>query len=699
LVVTALLECYLFLNGCKSRKSFPFVGKSRRGLQLNKSSSGKWLADVLNEPASGELQLAAAAVLLGFVILPSIPPKLQPAGSKTMAFVAGCVASWVSAAGGPDSLKFTARLLRMLRSCLSSHLLSMPDVPSEQADLTIPKFQPLDNSEATEYPGAWRWRCGCSRINSLALGWQACTLCNAIPSKTLTLVTDAAARLQALSGTQLAFEDAERYYVHISNLSLLLIQQGEGRLPLRPAGTEVLTMRNEGNQCYLIAAVELLRGLLAGWHGFGKLLPSCGLLGQLLLLLLQGRLYPKACSMAKTYLIALARGLEYLGKPGTPHVVVETLLVELAAVAPQEVRRELVRSVLYRRSGCILSVCSHCGVISSRMNTHGHEGRPHWAVLNLNELSAVLGAAFKDSALDVEVSLASAHLEPPPLMFCEKCQADATPDGRDKRVQAERQAYARAIASLISRRRSDRGHEADINAVINEADKHMRQRLTCNVKLVAIAMKHGSSREAAEGAIAAASQMNARQISVDVMGAPGRIAGFISGRRGVTINSLNSSTEADNEHLEALPVLPKICKDSFGAAFGHHHAGQGNHWTAMVERQGGLTEVNDSKAYPWEGNLYELKANTSFLAAVALSGNERHKWNAAAAVYNDKALMQLWHVQSMLQKNEIDDGEHLRRLYTDVKATLGVPDGFGVLDESPEDTRTLSFRASGEACL
>jgi hypothetical protein len=68
-------------------------------------------------------------------------------------------------------------------------------------------------------------------------------------------------------------------------------------------------------------------------------------------------------------------------------------------------------------------------------------------------------------------------------------------------------------------------------------------------------------------------------------------------------------------------------------------------------------------------------------------------------VYNDKALMQLWHVQSMLQKNEIDDGEHLRRLYTDVKATLGVPDGFGVLDESPEDTRTLSFRASGEACL
>ena len=39
----------------------------------------------------------------------------------------------------------------------------------------------------------------------------------------------------------------------------------------------------------------------------------------------------------------------------------------------------------------------------------------------------------------------------------------------------------------------------------------------------------------------------------------------------------------------------------------------------MVERQGGLTEVNDSKAYPWEGNLYELKANTSFLAAVALS--------------------------------------------------------------------------------
>ena len=644
-----------------------------------------------------------------------------------MAFVAGCVASWVSAAGGPDSREFTARLLRMLRSCLSASRSILDLASPGLIDLPVAAFSAataaarqacLASASAAsethsamaplEYPGAWRWRCGCSRINSLALGWQACTLCSAIPSKTLTLVTDAAARLQALSGTQLAFEDAERYYVHISNLSLLLIQQGKGRL-LRSAGTEVLTMRNDGNQCYLIAAVELLRGLLAGWHGFGKLLPSCGLLGQLLLLLLQGRLYPKACSMAKTYLIALARGLEYLGKPGTPHVVVETLLVELAAVAPQEVRRELVRSVLYRRSGCILSVCSHCGVVSSRTNTHGHEGRPHWAVLNLNELSAVLGAAFKDSALDVEVSLASAHLEPPPLMFCAKCQADATPDGRDKRVQAERQAYARAIASLISRghsiasvisrRSSDRGHEADINAVINEADKHMRQRLTCNVKLVAIAMKHGSSREAAEGAIAAASQMNARQISVDVMGAPGRVAGFISGRRGITINSLNSSTEADNEHLEALPVLPKICKDSFGAAFGHHHAGQGNHWTAMVERQGGLTEVNDSKAYPWEGNLYELKANTSFLAAVALSGNERHKWNAAAAVYNDKALMQLWHVQSMLQKNEIDDGEHLRRLYTDVKATLGVPDGFGVLDESPEDTRTLSFRASGEACL
>ena len=86
----------------------------------------------------------------------------------------------------------------------------------------------------------------------------------------------------------------ENYYVHISCLTGLLVRRGLGTVEVR--GHPKLVMHNDGNQCYLLSALQLLRSLLDAWPEFGHLLSACGIFGECLLLLLTGRLTREACS-------------------------------------------------------------------------------------------------------------------------------------------------------------------------------------------------------------------------------------------------------------------------------------------------------------------------------------------------------------------------------------------------------------------
>jgi hypothetical protein len=77
-------------------------------------------------------------------------------------------------------------------------------------------------------------------------------------------------------------------------------------------------MRNDGNQCHIIAALQVLRGLHVKEPRFGALLARCGLFGEILASLLQGSMSLDMEGSAKLYIEALVQGVGSVGTYGTP---------------------------------------------------------------------------------------------------------------------------------------------------------------------------------------------------------------------------------------------------------------------------------------------------------------------------------------------------------------------------------------------
>ena len=133
---------------------------------------------------------------------------------------------------------------------------------------------------------------------------------------------------------------------------------------LKPTG-----MRNDGNQCHIIAALQVLRGLHAKEPRFGALLAKCGLFGKILASLLQGSMSRDMENSAKLYIEALVQGLRSVGTFGTPGEDFDAIFDTLVEVAPPPIKVELQRDYMYRYCSCNIIVCKMCWQVSVRWNS------------------------------------------------------------------------------------------------------------------------------------------------------------------------------------------------------------------------------------------------------------------------------------------------------------------------------------------
>ena len=132
---------------------------------------------------------------------------------------------------------------------------------------------------------------------------------------------------------------------------------------------EMSGMRNDGNQCHIIAALQVLRGLHVKEPRFGALLARCGLFGEILASLLQGSMSLDMEGSAKLYIEALVQGVDSVGTYGTPAEFFNAIFDTLVEVAPPAIKVELQRDYMYRYCSCNIIVCKTCWQVSVRWNS------------------------------------------------------------------------------------------------------------------------------------------------------------------------------------------------------------------------------------------------------------------------------------------------------------------------------------------